>query len=41
MNQQNPTQAEWVSEAMRRFEGPLLRYAASVTGDAELARGIP
>lgn len=40
MNPNNLSQTEWVSEAMRRFEGPLLRYAASVTGDAELARDV-
>lgn len=31
---------EWVLEALRRFEGPLLRYAARLTGDAESARDV-
>ena len=28
----------WVREAVDRYEGPLLRYAARITGDAERAR---
>ncbi len=40
MNMNNSTKAEWVSEAMRRYEGPLLRYAAGITGDADLARDV-
>lgn len=38
----NPTlaPADWVDEALRRFEKPLLRYAASITGDVERARDV-
>jgi RNA polymerase sigma-70 factor (ECF subfamily) len=32
--------AEWVRSALRRHETSLLRYAASITGDAERARDI-
>ncbi|MEM9493921.1 MAG: sigma-70 family RNA polymerase sigma factor [Myxococcota bacterium] len=30
----------WIRAALRRFEGPLLRYAASITGDDERARDV-
>lgn len=33
-------QAEWVREAVARYEGPLLRYAASLTGDLDSARDV-
>jgi RNA polymerase sigma-70 factor (ECF subfamily) len=32
--------AEWVRSALERHESSLLRYAASITGDAERARDI-
>ena len=32
--------AEWVRATLERHEGSLLRYAASITGDAERARDI-
>ena len=31
---------EWVRAAMREHEGPLVRYAASITGDLEQARDV-
>lgn len=34
------TKADWVRETLVRYEGPLLRYAASITGDAERARDV-
>lgn len=34
------SKAAWVAEALRQFERPLLRYAAGITGDAELARDV-
>ncbi|MEM7308998.1 MAG: sigma-70 family RNA polymerase sigma factor [Planctomycetota bacterium] len=30
----------WIHEALERFEGPLLHYAARLTGDAERARDV-
>ena len=30
----------WVEENLQRYEAPLLRYAASITGDEDLARDI-
>jgi RNA polymerase sigma factor (sigma-70 family) len=33
-------QADWVRAALRQYEGPLLRYAARITGDLERARDI-
>jgi len=32
--------SDWVQQAMRAHEGPLLRYAASITGDLERARDV-
>ena len=32
--------AEWVKSALERFEGPLIRYAAGITGDVEQARDV-
>ena len=34
------TKADWVREALARYERPLLRYAASITGDADRARDV-
>jgi RNA polymerase sigma-70 factor (ECF subfamily) len=31
---------EWVRSALDRFEGPLVRYAAQITGDLERARDV-
>ena len=31
---------DWIAEALRLHEGPLVRYAARITGDLELARDI-
>jgi len=30
----------WIGEALRRFEGPLLRYAGSITRRGDLARDV-
>jgi RNA polymerase sigma-70 factor (ECF subfamily) len=32
--------AEWVSGALAQYEGPLIRYAARLTGDVERARDV-
>ena len=32
--------ADWIREALRQHEGPLLRYAAQITGDVEQARDV-
>jgi len=34
------TKAEWVQAALRQYEGPLIRYAAQITGDLERARDV-
>ncbi|MBI4025980.1 MAG: sigma-70 family RNA polymerase sigma factor [Verrucomicrobia bacterium] len=31
---------EWVQSALNRYEGPLTRYAARITGDLDLARDV-
>ena len=31
---------EWVQAALKRFEGPLIRYAARITGSVEEARDV-
>lgn len=33
-------QTRWIRQALAEFERPLLRYAASITGDAESARDV-
>jgi len=38
MNEQS--KADWVRSTLKRHEGSLLRYAASITGDAERARDV-
>jgi len=40
MEQENPGKSEWLRSAVERFESPLIRYAASLTGDAEGARDV-
>ncbi len=40
MDQENSGKAEWLRSAIERFEGPLTRYAASLTGDVEGARDV-
>jgi len=40
MDQDNSGKAEWLRSAIERFESPLTRYAASLTGDAEGARDV-
>ncbi len=37
---ESETKAEWVRGALERYEQPLLRYTASITGDADLARDV-
>jgi RNA polymerase sigma factor (sigma-70 family) len=32
--------AEWIQSVLERYEGPLLRYAAQMTGDLERARDV-
>jgi RNA polymerase sigma-70 factor (ECF subfamily) len=34
------SKAEWIRNALERYEGPLIRYAAQVTGDVECARDV-
>lgn len=34
------SKAEWVKTALERFEGPLIRYAARITGDIDRARDV-
>jgi RNA polymerase sigma factor (sigma-70 family) len=36
----NSTKAAWVQEALRQYEGPLIRYAAQITGDLDRARDV-
>lgn len=38
MDQTNSGNAEWLRSVIERFESPLIRYAASLTGNAECAR---
>ncbi|MCZ6484439.1 MAG: sigma factor [Acidobacteria bacterium] len=33
-------QSEWIRSALARYEGPLTRYAAHLTGDIERARDV-
>jgi RNA polymerase sigma-70 factor (ECF subfamily) len=40
MTEQTDGRADRVREAMARYEGPLLRYAASLTGDLDSARDV-
>jgi len=35
-----PNRAEWVKMALGRFEGPLVRYAAGITGNVDAARDV-
>lgn len=34
------TKADWVHAALRQYEGPLIRYAAQITGDLDRARDV-
>ena len=36
----NSTKADWVHAALRQYEGPLIRYAAHITGDLDRARDV-
>jgi RNA polymerase sigma factor (sigma-70 family) len=40
MGEQRQSRAEWVGEALARYEQPLIRYACRYTGDLELARDV-
>ena len=40
MAEADPAQAQWMREALDRFERPLVRYAARFTGDLDLARDV-
>jgi RNA polymerase sigma factor (sigma-70 family) len=41
MNRQSRnSKAKWIREALHRYERPLLRYAARITGSAETARDV-
>ena len=41
MSARQPTSpAEWLEPLMRRHEGPLIRYAARITGDVDRARDV-
>jgi RNA polymerase sigma factor (sigma-70 family) len=36
----NSTKAAWVQEALRQYEGPLIRYATQITNDLDRARDV-
>jgi RNA polymerase sigma factor (sigma-70 family) len=40
MGDRRQTKAEWVQAALERYERPLIRYAARIAGNVELARDI-
>ena len=40
VNETNSTKADWVHAALRQYEGPLIRYAAQITGDLDRARDV-
>ena len=40
MNERPLAKPEWIEAALRRFEGPLFRFARGITGDAEAARDV-
>lgn len=40
VDEQRDHRTAWVQDALRRFAGPLTRYAARITGDAERARDV-
>ena len=40
MGSEQSSQADWVRDALEHYEGPLIRYAARITGDAERARDV-
>ena len=40
MDDEPLTTAEWVHAALERYERPLMRYAARITGNIELARDV-
>ena len=40
MSEQHPHRADWLREALDRYEGPLLRYAVRFTGNVEEARDV-
>jgi RNA polymerase sigma-70 factor (ECF subfamily) len=40
MDVEAATSTEWVRAALEEHEGPLLRYAAQITGDLDLARDV-
>src|SRR5215831_10814134 len=40
MDNRDSGRADWVRSALERFEGPLTRYASSITGDVERARDV-
>lgn len=40
MDEINSTKADWVHAALRQYEGPLIRYAAQITGDLDRARDV-
>jgi RNA polymerase sigma factor (sigma-70 family) len=40
VNDSDSHKAQWVRAALREHEGPLTRYAAQITGDAERARDV-
>ena len=40
MRDEHPDKTEWMRSALDRYEGPLTRYAARITGDLERARDV-
>ena len=36
----SPSRLRWMQGVLAEYEGPLTRYAARITGDAELARDV-
>ena len=40
MDDTDSTKNAWVQAALRQYEGPLIRYAAQITGDLDRARDV-
>ena len=40
MDDTDSTKIAWVQAALRQYEGPLIRYAAQITGDLDRARDV-
>jgi RNA polymerase sigma factor (sigma-70 family) len=40
MTEPGPTEASWIRETLDRYEGPLVRFTRTITGDLESARDV-